>query len=55
MKKKNFKIALKNEPTFADPLFKDAKNRNFTLAENSPAFDTGFTPWEYKAGTVTEF
>lgn len=44
-----------NEPTFADPLFKDAKNRNFTLAENSPAFDTGFTPWEYKAGTVTEF
>lgn len=44
-----------NEPTFADPLFKDAENRDFTLAENSPAFDTGFTPWEYRAGTTTEF
>ena len=39
----------------ADPLFKDAENRDFTLAENSPAFDAGFERWEYNAGTLTEF
>ena len=22
--------------------------------ENSPAFDSGFEPWEYNAGTITE-
>ncbi len=38
----------------ADPLFKDAENRDFTLAENSPAFDGGFEPWEYNAGTITK-
>ncbi len=40
-----------NNAVFADPIFKDAENRDFTLAENSPALETGFTPWEYKAGT----
>ncbi len=40
---------------FADPLFKDVENRDFTLAENSPAFDAGFERWEYTAGTLTEF
>ena len=40
---------------FADPLFKDVENRDFTLAENSPAFEAGFERWEYNAGTITEF
>lgn len=44
-----------NNGVFADPLFKDAQNRDFTLADNSPAFETGFEPWEYNAGTITEF
>ena len=44
-----------NNGVFADPLFKDAANRDFTLATNSPALDTGFVPWEYDAGTRTLF
>ncbi len=43
-----------NNAILADPLFKDAENRDFTLAENSPAFDGGFEPWEYNAGTITK-
>ena len=43
-----------NNAILADPLFKDAENRDFTLAENSPALDGGFEPWEYNAGTITE-
>ena len=43
-----------NNAILADPLFKDAQNRDFTLAENSPALDGGFEPWEYNAGTITE-
>ncbi len=39
-----------NNAVFADPIFKDAANRDFTLAENSPAFETGFEAWEYEAG-----
>ncbi len=42
-----------NNGVFTDPLFKDAANRDFTLATNSPALDTGFEPWEYNAGTLT--
>ncbi len=42
-----------NNAVFADPLFKDAANRDFTLATNSPALDAGFVPWEYNAGTKT--
>ncbi len=44
-----------NNAVLADPLFKDAQNRDFTLAENSPAIEAGFEPWEYNAGTITEF
>ncbi len=40
-----------NNAVFENPLFKDAENRDFTLAENSPALKTGFKPFEYKAGT----
>lgn len=42
-----------NNGAFTDPLFKDAGNRDFTLATNSPALDIGFVPWEYNAGTKT--
>ena len=44
-----------NNAAFADPLFKDAQNRDFTLADNSPALDTGFKPFSYNAGTLTKF
>ncbi len=44
-----------NNAVYADPLFKDAANRDFTLAENSPALETGFKPFEYNAGTITKF
>lgn len=44
-----------NNGIFADPLFKDAENRDFTLATNSPALEAGFEAWEYDAGTKTLF
>ena len=44
-----------NNAVFADPLFKDAANRDFTLATNSPAIANGFVPFEYSAGTITLF
>lgn len=44
-----------NNAVFADPIFKDAENRDFTLALNSPALESGFEPWEYDAGTKTLF
>lgn len=44
-----------NNAVFADPLFKDAKNHDFTLALNSPAIEAGFKPWDYNAGTKTLF
>lgn len=44
-----------NNAVFADPLFKDALNRDFTIAENSPALDAGFVPFAYNAGTITQF
>ena len=44
-----------NNAVFEDPLFKDAKNRDFTLAENSPAIAQGFIPFSYNAGTLTKF
>jgi len=41
---------------FKDPLFKDIKNRDFTLSPKSPAIKAGFVPWDYKqAGTITKF
>lgn len=42
-----------NNAVFADPLFRDAENRDFTLALNSPAIQTGFKAFEYNAGTKT--
>ena len=42
-----------NNAVFADPIFRDAANFDFTLAKNSPAIAMGFTPWEYSAGTKT--
>ena len=44
-----------NNAVFENPLFKDAENRDFTLAENSPALKTGFVPFEYNAGTPYTF
>ena len=44
-----------NNAVFEDPIFKDAENRDFTLAENSPALEAGFVPFEYKAGTPYRF
>lgn len=42
-----------NNPYALDPMFKDAENFDFELAENSPVFDTGFEKTDYsKAGTV---
>jgi hypothetical protein len=34
---------------FADPLFADPQNGNFTLAPNSPAFKIGFKPFDLQA------
>lgn len=44
-----------NNGTFADPLFKDVENRDFTISTNSPALDTGFEFWDFEAGTHTLF
>lgn len=45
-----------NNAVFENPLFKDAQNRDFTIAENSPAIGMGFKPWDYnQAGTLTKF
>ena len=44
-----------NNAVFENPIFRDAENRDFTLAENSPALKTGFKPFEYKAGTPYNF
>ncbi len=44
-----------NNAVFEDPAFKDAANRDFTLAENSPALKAGFVPFAYDAGTITKF
>ncbi len=45
---------LYNNALYSDPYFKDAENRDFTLALNSPALQAGFEPWEYNAGTITQ-
>lgn len=42
-----------HNPIVADPLFKDALNFDFTLSENSPAFEANFEAWDYSvAGTL---
>lgn len=42
---------------YADPLFRDANNYDFTLADNSPALnEINFKPWNYhSAGTLSKF
>ncbi len=44
-----------NDGVFADPLFKDVENRDFTISTSSPALDTGFEYWDFEAGTYTLF
>ena len=44
-----------NNAVYENPLFKDAANKDFTLAENSPALKAGFVPFAYDAGTITQF
>ncbi|MBR2414784.1 MAG: right-handed parallel beta-helix repeat-containing protein [Clostridia bacterium] len=44
-----------SDTVFENPLFRDALNRDFTLAENSPALEIGFVPFEYNAGTPYTF
>ena len=44
-----------NNAIFADPVFKDATNRDFSLYLKTPALKCGFVPWEYSAGTKTLF
>ena len=42
-----------NYPIIADPGFKDAKNFDFTLTEDSPAVASNFEIWDYSlAGTI---
>ena len=42
-----------HNPVVADPCFKDAKNYNFELSDNSPAISAGFEKWDIsQAGTL---
>ncbi len=44
-----------NGSVFANPEFKDAPNRDFTLSDSSPAFKLGFKEWDYsEAGTLPD-
>ena len=44
-----------HNPAVADPGFADAGNFDFTLPEDSPAFDLNFKAWDYgSAGTVKD-
>ncbi len=44
-----------HNPTVADPLFNDITAYDFTLAEDSPAFDLNFKAWDYQnAGTLKD-
>ena len=38
-------LGLDTESIIADPLFRDAKNGDFTLPPDSPAFKIGFEPF----------
>lgn len=46
-----------NGGVYADPMFRDAKNFDFTLSDDSPALtEIGFKTWNYNtAGTLTDF
>ncbi|MBP9988930.1 MAG: right-handed parallel beta-helix repeat-containing protein [Ruminococcus sp.] len=42
-----------HNPVVADPCFKDAKNYDFELSDDSPAIKAGFEKWDYsQAGTL---
>lgn len=41
--------------TFADPMFRDAAHGDFTLADNSPALEIGFEPWDYLMSLCISF
>ena len=46
-------LCLFHNATFKDPLFKDWKNRDFRLKDESEVFALGFIPWDYtKAGLL---
>ena len=51
------KMGYYNDAVYADPLFRDPMNFDFTLADNSPTLEEiGFEPWNYNtAGTLTQF
>ena len=36
-------------------VFRNAENRDFRLAVNSPVYGTDFEVWEYEAGTLTQY
>ena len=44
-----------NNATISDPCFRDAENRDFRIAINSPVYGTEFEVWEYEAGTLTQY
>lgn len=47
-------LGLYDNAVFRDPMFKNAKEFDFTLAVNSPAMEMGFEPWDYgTAGTIS--
>jgi hypothetical protein len=44
-----------NNAVISDPCFKDAKNRDFRIALDSPVLGTDFEVWDYEAGTLTQY
>ena len=44
-----------NNAVISDPCFRDAENRDFRIAINSPVYGTEFEVWEYEAGTLTQY
>ncbi len=44
-----------NNAVISDPCFRDAKNRDFRIALDSPVFGTDFEVWVYEAGTRTQY
>lgn len=46
-----------NDAVMVDPMFRDAKNFDFLIADNSPALSKiGFEPWNYNtAGTLSKY
>jgi hypothetical protein len=53
--KKMQKRGYYNNAVISDPCFKDAKNRDFRIALDSPVLGTDFEVWDYEAGTLTQY